>query len=338
MRVRAEVTRIGRPERAARSARRRRRAVPGRGIPVEAHAEAEAAPPAPAGLPRWRAAADTRARSPTARASPCAPTWRRRSTGWPPPRRTRGSPWSSTPPTDPTPSRRSSSLSTRIPAGWRRRGQSLHRCATELDLGPPAAYGMAGRATRHGSGSSGATPGRHGTSATRGARPRAPRPANAVGQSPGRRQRRGGGPAGLRARPVSRPDPSRGGALERLRRAARRPADGRVQLQPLRRLGRRCAGDRPVHARDRARLWPSRPVRRAGGDRRPGPPDVRPPAPVRLRVARARRLQRGPRAGGRLPLRARRSPRPRPTSPGSSACWAAPASWLAPTLEVRLVD
>ena len=30
--------------------------------------------------------------------------------------------------------------STRTRAGWRRRGTSLHRCATELDLGPPAAY------------------------------------------------------------------------------------------------------------------------------------------------------------------------------------------------------
>ena len=63
----------------------------------------------------------------------------------------------------------------------------------------------------------------------------------------------------------------------------------------------------------------SRPVRRPGRDRRPGPPDVRPPGAVRLDPARPRRLQRRPRRRSRPAVRPARSPRRRPTSPASSA-------------------
>ncbi len=47
-----------------------------------------------------------------------------------------------------------------------RPGTSLHRCGTELDLGPPSAYGWLAR-TPSASGSFSATPGRRGTTATR---------------------------------------------------------------------------------------------------------------------------------------------------------------------------
>ena len=52
-------------------------------------------------------------------------------------------------------------------AGSRRPGESLHRYATELDLGPPAAYALAGGARAGASTSSSATRGSPGISATR---------------------------------------------------------------------------------------------------------------------------------------------------------------------------
>ena len=134
-----------------------------------------------------------------------------------------------------------------------------------------------------------------------------------------RRRRRRGQPAVVRARALSRRDRRRGAALERLRSAARRPADGRVELQPVRRQPGRRRRDRPVHARDRGRLRPRRPVRPRGGDRRSGAPDVRPAGAVRRHRARARRLQRRRRRGRSVRLRARlprdpglRRPHPRP--------------------------
>ena len=66
----------------------------------------------------------------------------------------------------PTPSRRGCSPRTRTRSGSRRRASSLHRYGTELDLGPPAAYGWLA-ANAGGSASSSATPGSPGTSATR---------------------------------------------------------------------------------------------------------------------------------------------------------------------------
>ncbi len=84
-------------------------------------------------------------------------------------------------------------------------------------------------------------------------------------------------------------------ALERRRRRPVRPALRRVELQPVRPLAGRRPGHRSVHARHGRVLRPLQPLRSRGRDRRPGPPDARPAAPVRLRPARARRLQRRPR-------------------------------------------
>ena len=91
------------------------------------------------------------ARSPTGRATGCAPTWQPPSTAWPP-------------------SRPRAGLSLVVNSGFRSDaeqaalfaahpdprwvappGHSLHRCATELDLGPPSAYGwLAANAGRFG--------------------------------------------------------------------------------------------------------------------------------------------------------------------------------------------
>ena len=74
------------------------------------------------------------------------------------------------------------------------------------------------------------------------------------------------------------------------------------------------------------------------GDRRPGAPDARPAAPLRVRPARARGLQRRPGAGRGLRLRAAVSRRPAATSRASSGCSAAPARPSpARGLTVRLV-
>ena len=172
-------------------------------------------------------------------------------------------------------------------------GTSLHRNGTELDLGPAGAYGwLAANAT-----------------------PVRLHPALRVGAlalrlyaqrvvlepEPHGRRRRAGRPrqrppvgAGLRARPLRRRHRQRRAALERLRQPARRPALRREQLQPVRGERRRRAGDRADDAGHRRLARPHRPLRRRRLDRRPGPPDARPPAPVRLRPARARGLQRRP--------------------------------------------
>ena len=101
---------------------------------------------------RWRAAAATAGRSSTATARGCGRTWPKASTGW---RRPRARPTGS---------------SLVVVSGFRSDaeqaalfaahpdptwvappGHSLHRCATELDLGPDAAYGwLAANATRFG--------------------------------------------------------------------------------------------------------------------------------------------------------------------------------------------
>ena len=208
-------------------------------------------------------------------------------------------------------------------------GQSLHRCATELDLGPSSAYGwLAAHARSFGFLKRYPWEPWHfgyvdgpGAVLGRGRR----------GRRLGRRRRQRGvrrRPSGLRPGEVPRRDPARGGELERLRRPARGAAVRRVELQPLRRLARRRRRHRPVHARHRSVLRSRRPVRRRAGDRRPGAPDVRPAEAVRLGPARARRLQRRARQRSRPATASRRIPRPRPTSPGSSACSTARASSL----------
>ena len=144
-------------------------------------------------------------------------------------------------------------------------------------------------------------------------------------------------PALLRPRPLPPAAPARRRPLERLGRPARRPADGRVELQPLRRLPAGARGHRPVHAQHRRLLRPRRPLRPGRGDRRPGPPDVGPDPPVRLARSSPSPPTTPARPRSKPATASPRSPRPRPTSPASSPCSAAPAPSPLPGFEVRLV-
>ena len=101
---------------------------------------------------------------------------------------------------------------------------------------------------------------------------------------------------------------ARGAALERLGGAAGRAGVEGVELQPVRTLGRRCAGHRAVHARHRTRVRLGRPVRSGTGDRCPGAPDARPAASLRVGAARAGGLQRRPRVAWRRACASRRIP------------------------------
>ena len=161
---------------------------------------------------------------------------------WRPPPRAAGSSWWSTPASAPTPSRRRSSPP--IPTAWvAPPGQSLHRCATELDLGPRSAYGWLAANAQALRLRPAVLAGRPGITGSRPARLPAPTPETRCGGPRGGRDNgaAGGGPALLRPGPF-RSRCSRGRALERLRRPARRAADGGVELQPLRDLSRRRPG------------------------------------------------------------------------------------------------
>ncbi len=172
-------------------------------------------------------------------------------------------------------------------------GKSLHRFGTELDLGPAAAYGWLAQhaAAFHFVQRYAWEPWHFGFTLNAASTPH-------TGGAARERAAR------LRARPVRADARARGATLERLRGAARRPAVCREQLQPVRAERRGRAGHRPVHARHGARARARRPVRRRAGDRCPGAPDARPAAPVRRGPARARGLQRGSGAGGRVHVRA----------------------------------
>ena len=129
-------------------------------------------------------------------------------------------------------------------------GQSLHRCATELDLGPETAYGwLAANASRFGFVQ------RYSWEAWHYGFDAGPPPCSAAGNVGGRRGWRRASLAGAAGLPsfvparYRAPLLVRGGPLERLRGPAGGAADGRVELQPLRRLAGRRAGHRPVHAR-----------------------------------------------------------------------------------------
>ena len=132
-------------------------------------------------------------------------------------------------------------------SGSLRRGESLHRLGTELDLGPPAAYGwLAANAPRFGFVKRYAwEPWHFGYTRNAGSA--------AVGfGTAGRRARPPGRPI-VRARRASPADRPRGAALERLGAAAGGAALRGVGLQPVRALARGRGGNRAVHAGYRAR-------------------------------------------------------------------------------------
>ena len=140
-------------------------------------------------------------------------------------------------------------------------GQSLHRCATELDLGPPAAYGwLAANASRF------EFTQRYSWEPWHFGFDGGPAPCSEAGNSVGMGSGSDGLAAGLGRRSLVRslavPGPDRGLGLTLgcLRRCDRSAADGRVQLQSERRLARRRPGHRPVHAGDGGDVWPQRSV------------------------------------------------------------------------------
>ena len=225
---------------------------------------------------------------------------------------------------------------TRTRSGSRRPGTSLHRLGTELDLGPPAAYGwLAANAPRFGFVKRYAwEPWHFGYTRNAGSASVGFGPRGGEGRATRRR-------AVVRAAEVRAADRARRAALERRRGAARRADLRRVGLQPVRALARRRARHRPVHARHRARLRAAQPVRPGAGDRRAGAPDARPAAAVRERAAGAGRVQRGPGRGRPLRLHpavpgdARlRGEDPRPARRSRRR----PGAGAAGGLEVRLVE
>ena len=219
-------------------------------------------------------------------------------------------------------------------------GQSLHRCATELDLGPSSAYAMARRQR---------APVRLRQALLLGAvalRLRA-RPGALLARLATRlggrsRGRRDGEPApGSRLRPGAVP-----GADQRA--AARwNVSAGLLAAQLMAESNFNPFAVSPAGAQGIAQFMPG--TARAYGLEDPfdAPAAIDAQAhlmsdllaPVRGSVAAGpRRLQRRPGAGGRLRLRPADIPRPRPTSPASSGCMGGAGELVAPALEVRLVS
>ena len=112
-------------------------------VPSERARKRRSSPPPGDGAPR-RPGGGYAARSPTARASRCGPTWRARSTAWSRPPAATASSSSSRPATAPTPSRRSCTRAPGPEVGCAAR-QVAAPLGTELDLGPPSAYGWLAR-------------------------------------------------------------------------------------------------------------------------------------------------------------------------------------------------
>ena len=214
----------------------------------------------------------------------------------------------------PTPSRRGSSRSIPDPRWVAPPGHSLHRLGTELDLGPAAPPTAGWRGTRRDFTSSGATPGSPGTSATAEPALDARRLARSGRAGDGRSAVPSFVPAAY-----ARADRARGEPLERVGARCSPRSSTRSPTSTRSPSAARARGASPSSCRapraPTASPTRSTPSRR---DRRPGPPDARPAAPVRLGLAGARRLQRGPGPVERCGC-VRRSPRRRPTSPGSSA-------------------
>ena len=213
----------------------------------------------PARCRRWRAEAAIAARSSTPPGRECAPMWRPRSTGWRRPQPMPGISLASIPPFAPTPNRRRSSQPIPTRNGLRRRALAAP-LRDRARPRPGIGLRLARRERLAGSASSSATRGRPGTTATTAARA-------LLGGGQHGRAGEGGGDGTLRGAPACPPSspPGSGGAaargrpLERLRRPARRPVDGGVELQPLRRLPGRRGGHSPVHSLDRGRLRPEDP-------------------------------------------------------------------------------
>ncbi len=136
-------------------------------------------------------------------------------------------------------------------------GTSLHRCATELDLGPESAYGwIDANATRFGFVQ------RYSWEAWHMGYDRPPAPCSEAGNSVGA-TRQDAAPPGGETLPSFVPPRFR----DTLIQAAAKwnvsaallagAADGGEQLRSLRRVARRRRGHRPVHARDRRLLRPA---------------------------------------------------------------------------------
>ncbi len=152
LRVRARVTAeldaeaLPRPDEAGATRRQRE-------IPVVASAEAEASPPASwSGMPTMASGGGYSGPLAYRQGKPMRPdvaeAFDRMAAAA---RRRRDLARRSRPHSAPTPSRRSCSRRTPTRPGSRPPGKSLHRCATELDLGPPSAYGwLARNASRFG--------------------------------------------------------------------------------------------------------------------------------------------------------------------------------------------
>ena len=309
----------------SRAADRRRRRPRGAG---GVDAEAEAAPPAPLGAGgagrRWRPAAATPARLRTARARH-AP---RRCRGL---RRDGGGRGGGRRRPD-----RQLRLSLRRRAGGalrRQPGPALGRAAGHLAAPlrhrarprPADRLRLAGRQRARASASSSATRGSRGTTASRAG----PAPCSAAGDRVGRPasdgdgwRRSSGGPAcppssrrasGTRSRAAASRWNVSGGA-------ARRPADGRVELQPVRGLARRRRGIAqfmPATAAAYGLDDPFDPVASIDAQAHLMSDLLRQFGDVR---ARPRRLQRRCRRRSRPAAACRHTRRPRPTSPASSAC------------------
>ena len=193
-------------------------------------------------------------------------------------------------------------------------GESLHRYATELDLGPPAAYGwLAANGPRFGFVQRYSWEPWH-WGYTRG-----------IGSSSVGYGARGGDGAATRA--VQSFVPARYAppivhAAQRWSVSAQLLAAqlyAESGFNPFARSPAGAAGHRPVHARHGRRGRSRRPVRPRLRHQRPGAPDARPARPLRRGAAGARGLQRRPRRGVRMRLRTAdprddrlRRPHPRP--------------------------
>ena len=138
-------------------------------------------------------------------------------------------------------------------------GTSLHRCATELDLGPESAY-----AWIDANGSRFGFVQRYSWEAWHMGFDRPPAPCSDAGNAvtgPGQ----DAGPSAATTLPSFVPSRfrdtliGRGGEMEPLGRAPGGPVDGGEQLQPLRRLAGGRRGDSAIHARHRRLLRPRRP-------------------------------------------------------------------------------